>query len=99
MRMKMRAAELCLFLAIAFIRSASGQTQPAGGGNPQNSTGIYTAAYTLSGGTATQTGQTYAASSDYEFGVYVANAGTLALTNPVITTTGQIGNGVEASVS
>jgi uncharacterized protein (TIGR03437 family) len=90
---------VCLFLAIAFIPAAWAQTQPAGGGNPQNSTGVYTAAYTLSGGTATQTGQTYAAGSDYEFGIYVANAGTLTLTNPVITTTGQIGNGVEASLN
>ncbi len=88
-----------LAIAAALLQTAWGQTQPAGGGNPENPTGVYTAAYTLSGGTATQSGQTYAATDNYEFGVYVSNGGVLTLSNPVITTTGQIGNGVEASLN
>ncbi len=95
----MRICYLAPFAMLVCAPVVRAQTQPAGGGNPQNPTGVYTAAYTLSGGTASQTGQTYAAASDYEFGVYVTSGGALTLVNPTITTSGEIGNGVEASLN
>ncbi|HUB83167.1 MAG TPA: IPT/TIG domain-containing protein [Bryobacteraceae bacterium] len=97
-----RLPSLCgwaLLISTGLVPAAQAQTQPAGGGNPQNPTGVYTAAYTLNGGSASQSGQTYAATSDYEFGVFVAGGGILTLSNPAITTSGQIGNGVEASLN
>ena len=100
--MNVRPPSLCawaLAISAALLPVGHAQTQPAGGGNPQNPTGVYTAAYTLSSGSASQSGQTYAATNDYEFGVYVTGGGVLNLSNPVITTTGQIGNGVEASLN
>jgi len=51
-----------------------------------------TGAYTLNGGSATQTGQTYSASSTDESGVYVLNSGNLTLTNCSITTSGNSSN-------
>ena len=97
--MKIPGIAIACLMAAALAQGAHAQTQPAGGGNPQNPTGVYTAAYTLNGGAVTQTGQTYSATADYEFGIYVANGGVLRLANPVISTTGQIGNGVEASLN
>lgn len=94
-----RPSAWAVAIASALLPAAQAQTQPAGGGNPQNPTGVYTAAYTLNGGSASLTGQTYAAPNDYEFGVYVTGGGVLSLSNPVITATGQIGNGVEASLN
>ncbi len=95
----MRICRLAPLAMLVCAPVTHAQTQPAGGGNPQNPTGVYTAAYTLSGGTASQTGQTYAAASDYEFGVYVTGGGALTLVNPTIATSGEIGNGVEASLN
>lgn len=88
-----------LFIWAAASAGAIAQTQAPGGGNPTNPTGVYTAAYTLSGGTASQSGQTYNATNNYEFGVEVLNGGVLTLTNPAISTTGQIGNAVEAGLN
>jgi len=88
-----------LFVWAVLAAGALAQTQAAGGGNPTNPTGVYSAAYVLNGGTASQTGQTYNAASDYEFGVEVLNGGVLTLTGGVISTTGQIGNGVEAGLN
>jgi len=88
-----------LVLWAAASSGAIAQTQAAGGGNPTNPTGVYSAVYTLSGGTASQSGQTYSASSNYQFGVEVLDGGVLTLTNPVISTTGLIGNGVEAGLN
>ncbi|HUA63009.1 MAG TPA: hypothetical protein VML19_29910 [Verrucomicrobiae bacterium] len=89
---------IALLVAVAAV-NALAQTQAAGGGNPTNPTGVYTAAYALNGGTASQSGQTYSAINDYEFGVEVLSGGVLTLTNPAISTTGQIGNGVEAGLN
>ncbi|HEY3268598.1 MAG TPA: pertactin-like passenger domain-containing protein [Armatimonadota bacterium] len=47
-----------------------------------------TAAYTLNGGSATQTGQTYSAASTDMSGIYVCNGGKLTLVNPTVTTSG-----------
>ena len=51
-----------------------------------------TGAYTLNGGTATQTGQTYTSSITDQSGVYVLNSGNLTLTNCTVTTTGNSSN-------
>jgi uncharacterized protein (TIGR03437 family) len=78
---------------------AKAQTGGPGAGNPTNPTGVYTSAYTLSGGTAALTNPSYAAASNYEFGAFVTSQGALTLTNPAITTTGILGNGVEANLN
>ncbi len=65
---------------------------PPGGG--PGGTGIETAlasasgTYTLDGGTATQTDQTYTASNADQSAVYVINGGNLTLVNPTIAKTG-----------
>lgn len=70
---------------------------PPGGNPPGGGTGSTSAAealasatgaYTLDGGTATETDKTYTASNTDESGVYVINGGTLTLINPTVTTTG-----------
>lgn len=63
---------------------------PPGGGSTSAATGLASAtgAYTLDGGSATQENQAYTATNEDQSGVYVLNAGTLALTNPTIVTSG-----------
>ncbi|MGJ5814758.1 beta strand repeat-containing protein [Paludibaculum fermentans] len=48
----------------------------------------YYASYTLNGGTATQSNQTYSASAADTSAVWVTNGGTFTLENPTITTSG-----------
>ncbi len=52
------------------------------------SSSMVTGAYTLNGGSASQTGQTYAATNKDESAVYVSNGGSLTLTDATITTSG-----------
>lgn len=70
--------------------SPPGGNAPPGGGSTSASSGLSTAtgAYTLDGGTATQTDQAYTASNQDQSAVYVLNGGALALVNPTITTSG-----------
>jgi hypothetical protein len=51
-----------------------------------------TGVYTLNGGTATQTGQTYAATLTDQSAVYVLNSGNLTLNNCTMTKTGDASN-------
>ncbi len=48
----------------------------------------YYATYTLNGGSATESGQTYTATATDTSGVWVTNGGNLTLVNPIITTSG-----------
>ena len=79
--MKFAAAVLC---AVG-VASAQGGPPPPGGGN---TTVTYNATYTLNGGTASQSNQTYSASATDTSGVWVTNSGALTLLNPTITTSG-----------
>ena len=51
-----------------------------------------TGAYTLNGGTATQTGQTYAGTAADQSAVYVLNSGHLTMATCVVTKTGDASN-------
>ena len=66
---------------------------PPNGGDCANSAtdglASATGAYTLDGGTATETDQTYTATNADESGVYVINGGTLTLVNPTVTKNGE----------
>jgi hypothetical protein len=74
-----------LLLAVGGLLPALAWAQPPGG----SSTNVtYYATYKLSGGTATQSDQTYAASATDTSAVWVTNSGKLTLVNPTITTTG-----------
>lgn len=48
--------------------------------------------YTLSGGTSTQSNQTYAATTADQSAIYVLNSGNLTLVNPTVTKTGDSSN-------
>lgn len=65
---------------------------PAGSGTgaTSGSDGLATAtgAYTLDGGTATESGQIYTASNEDQSGVYVLNGGVLTLSNSSVVTSG-----------
>jgi uncharacterized protein (TIGR03437 family) len=83
--MRIAIAVLCT----AGIASAQGGTPP--GGTPPGGTTTtvtYNATYTLNGGTATQSNQTYSATATDTSGVWVTNSGVLTLSNPIITTSG-----------
>jgi uncharacterized protein (TIGR03437 family) len=70
---------------------ASAQSAPPPGGPPpggSTSTVTYYATYTLNGGTASQSNQTYSASATDTSGVWVTNSGVLTLINPIIATSG-----------
>ena len=56
-------------------------SNPPSSGSSDSASITTTAAYTLDGGSATQTGQTYTATATDETAVYVTNAGQLTLTN------------------
>jgi hypothetical protein len=63
-----------------------------GSGGPGSNSGAsaytFNGTYTLNGGTATKTGQTYTSATKDVSGVYVTNSGVLTLINPTITTSG-----------
>ncbi len=70
-------------------RAEAQPPQPPGGRGGGSSTSVtYYATYQLSGGTATQSSQTYSATATDTSGVWVSNSGKLTLINPTITTTG-----------
>ena len=60
------------------------QAQPGG----SSSTYTLSGAYSLNGGSATQTGQTYTSSTTDQSAIYVLNSGSLTLTDCTISTTG-----------
>jgi hypothetical protein len=84
----------CTTAVIPGTTSPGGTTPPGGAtggsGSGSSSSGLATAtgAYTLDGGTATQSDETYAATNTDESGVYVLNGGTLTLNNPTVITSG-----------
>ena len=78
------AAHLVLALAIVLAAGFASTARSQG----QTQTPTYYGTYTLNGGTAVQTGQTYSASAADTSGVWVTNSGVLALTNCIIATTG-----------
>ena len=61
---------------------------PPGGGTSSGLASSATAAYTQNGGSATKTGQSYSAAKADESAIRVTNAGTLSLTDPAVTTSG-----------
>ncbi|MGD0774924.1 MAG: hypothetical protein ABSC05_19085 [Candidatus Solibacter sp.] len=85
--MRIAVAILCAAGA-AFAQGGS----PPGGGTPPGGTTTttvtYYATYTLNGGTATQSNQSYSASATDTSGVWVTNSGVLTLINPIISTSG-----------
>ena len=56
-----------------------------------------TGAYTLNGGTASQSDQTYSASNTDESGVYVLKGGKLTVINPTVITSGKTSSGDNSS--
>ena len=71
-------------LCAAGIASAQGGPPPGG----TTTTVTYYATYTLNGGTASQSNQTYSAAAADTSGVWVTNSGVLTLINPIISTSG-----------
>lgn len=66
-------------------------TPPGSGTGSDNTTSglaSATGAYTLDGGTATQSSQTYTATNTDQSGIYVLNSGVLTLNNPTVITSG-----------
>lgn len=84
----------------AFATTTTDNQPPAGGpGNPPPGSGTggasiteglstATGAYTLDGGSASESGQTYTASNEDQSGVYVNNGGQLTLTDATVNTSG-----------
>jgi hypothetical protein len=71
--------------------NAAGGAPPGSGtgsSNVETALASATGAYTLDGGSATETGQTYTASNADQSGVYVTNGGVLTLNNVTVTTSG-----------
>jgi hypothetical protein len=71
--------------------AAMGNPPPgAGTGSSSAEDGLSTAtsAYTLDGGTTSESGQTYTAANEDQSGVYVTNSGNLTLDNSTVTTNG-----------
>jgi len=78
-------ATILLLLAAGGLLPAFAQAQPPG----SSSAGVtYYATYKLSGGTATESDQAYAASAIDTSAIWVTDSGKLTLVNPTITTTG-----------
>ncbi|MFN8597540.1 MAG: hypothetical protein U0559_15330 [Anaerolineae bacterium] len=72
---------------------------PAGGGATSAADALSTAtgAYSLNGGSATETDKTYTASNADQSSVFVINGGTLNLVNPIVTKTGDTSSGDNSS--
>ena len=71
--------------------NAAGGAPPGSGtgsSNVETALASATGAYTLDGGSATETGQAYTASNTDQSGVYVTNGGVLTLNNATVTTSG-----------
>lgn len=77
---------IALLCAAGVASAQGGPPPPPGGGG--TTTVTYNATYTLNGGTASQSNQTYSAGATDTSGVWVTNSGVLTLLNPTITTTG-----------
>jgi uncharacterized protein (TIGR03437 family) len=75
-----------LFLLSALPPVWAQGSPPSGGGTTTSVT--YYATYTLNGGTAAQSNQTYTATAQDTSGVWVENSGALTLTDPAIVTSG-----------
>jgi len=61
---------------------------PGGASSATDALSTATGAYTLDGGTATETDKTFTAANADESAIYVTNGGTLNLANPTVTKTG-----------
>jgi hypothetical protein len=59
-----------------------------GSSNVEDGLSTATGAYSLDGGTASESGQTYTAANEDQSGVYVTNSGNLSLDNVTVTTSG-----------
>jgi len=79
--------------------SGASGNDPAGGEGGSAADGLATASglYTLDGGTATQTGQTYAATEADQSAIYVINNAVLTLVIPTVTKTGDTSSADKSS--
>jgi hypothetical protein len=95
---KIANGETVTTLPTASTSSSTGNPPSAGdSGNAESGLSTATGAYTLDGGTDTQSNQMYTASNTDQSGVYVLNSGTLTLTNITVNTSGNTSSDEKSS--